>query len=1193
MRLKARGRESENGKQELFFTPHDLRLALSRSLNFRHFYMKHANFVHLHLHTQYSLLDGANRLEDLFARAKDFRMPALAITDHGAMFGALDFYQQALKAGIKPIIGCEVYVAPGSRFEKTAKGISEASYHLILLAKNLQGYRNLLKLVSLGYFEGFYYRPRVDKEILQKYNEGLIALSACLKGEIPFHLVNGDEKKAAAAAEEFKSIFPDRRFYLELQENMIPEQKKANAGLLELARKLSLPLVATNDCHYLRKEDARAHEVLLCIQTGKTLKDPDRMRFSTEEFYFRPAEEMEALFSYCPESLQNTVEIAERCNLELKLNVLQFPQFQIPDGETLDSFLEKTARKGLGDRLAELRAKGKLQTGAEEQYPQRLQNELSMIDKMGFSGYFLIVADFIRYAKQKGIPVGPGRGSGAGSLVAYSMGITEIDPIFNGLLFERFLNPERVSPPDIDIDFCIDGREEVIQYVRHKYGEDHVAQIITFGKMQARAAIRDVGRALDMPYGEVDRIAKMIPNTLNITLEEALKQEPRLQELVKTNSEVGRLLTLARSLEGLPRHASTHAAGVVISSTPLVEMVPLYRGSQNEVVTQYAMKDIEKIGLIKFDFLGLKTLTTIADVVRRVREGRGESLDLQEIPPDDSKTYALLCSGDTSGVFQLESSGMRDLVIRLAPSRFEDLVALLALYRPGPLKSGMVDDFIKRKQGKTAITYDLPELEGILSETYGVIVYQEQVMKIATALASFTPAEADLLRRAMGKKKADEMEMQKKSFLGGAQTNKIPAKKAEKLFDLMAKFAEYGFNKSHSAAYALLALQTAFLKAHFPVEFMAALMSSEMSNADKIQRYLNECRERKIEVLPPDVNESRQDFTVGAGKIRFGLAAVKNVGLAAIQSILAAREEKGQFSSLPDLCLKVDLRKVNKRVIESLIKCGAFDSTGYSRASLLAGLEEAMEWAQNHEREQNNPQMRMFGALPGNGGPKGEPPLPPVPDWPESQRLTFEKETMGFYLTGHPLNRYEATLRRLTAMDTQQVQEIRDAQEVIIGGVVSNLKEINTKKGDRMAFVTLEDLNGVVEVIVFSDLYKTASLLLKGEDPVVIKGRTDAGEESVKIIASEVLPFEQAVGKLATSIHLQVRSSRLGREDFLAMKEIFEDSRGNCPVYLHLVLPEKQEAVIALGEEWKLNSGEQLIRRMKDLLGYEAVSFQA
>jgi DNA polymerase III subunit alpha len=1155
--------------------------------------MKHANFVHLHLHTQFSLLDGAIRLDDLFDKAHEFRMPALAITDHGSMFGALEFYQHALRAGVKPIIGCEVYVAPGSRFEKAGKGISEASFHLILLAKNLVGYRNLLKLVSSGYFEGFYYRPRVDKEILRKHNEGLIALSACLQGEVPFHLVSGDEKKACAAAEELKSIFPDRRFYLELQENMIPEQKKANAGLMRMAQKLSLPLVATNDCHYLKKEDAKAHEVLLCIQTGKTLKDPDRMRFSTEEFFFRSAEEMESLFSFCPESLQNTLEIAERCNLELKLNELQFPQFQIPDGETLDSFLDKSARKGLAERLTELRAKGTIQEPAEEKYRQRLQNELAMIHKMGFAGYFLIVADFIRYAKQKGIPVGPGRGSGAGSLVAFAMGITEIDPIVNGLLFERFLNPERVSPPDIDIDFCMDGREEVIQYVRNKYGEDHVAQIITFGKMQARAVIRDVGRAMDMPYGEVDRIAKLIPNTLNITLDEALKQEPRLQDLTKTNAEVGKLITHARALEGLPRHASTHAAGVVISSTPLVEMVPLYRGSQNEVVTQYAMKDIEKIGLIKFDFLGLKTLTMIEDVVRRLKEGRGEKLDLRDIPPDDPQAYALLCSGDTSGVFQLESSGMRDLVVRLAPSRFEDLVALLALYRPGPLKSGMVDDFIKRKQGKTPITYELPELEEILAETYGVIVYQEQVMKISTVLASFSPAEADLLRRAMGKKKADEMAMQKKNFLEGAQTNKIPNKKAEKLFDLMAKFAEYGFNKSHSAAYALVALQTAFLKAHYSVEFMAALMSSEMANAEKIVRYLSECREKKIDVLPPDVNESRQDFTVVGGKIRFGLAAVKNVGLAAIQSIQAAREEKGLFSSLADFCRKVDLRKVNKRVIESLIKCGAFDSTGYSRAQLLAGLEGAMDWAQSRERERQNPQMPMFGTLPANGGQNGEPFLPSVPDWPEPQRLTFEKETMGFYLTGHPLTRYAATLRRLTTMDTERVQEVHDAQEVIIGGVVNNLKEINTKKGDRMAFVTLEDLNGVVEVIVFSELYKNSSLLLKGEDPVVIKGKTDAGEENVKIIASEILPFEQAVGKLTTRIHLQLKANGMGRDDFLAMKEVFEDCRGNCPVVLHLILPQQQEAVIALGDEWNLSSGDQLIQRMKDLLGYEAVSFQA
>jgi len=1154
--------------------------------------MKHAEFVHLHLHTQYSLLDGAIRLEELFEKAREYRMPALALTDHGAMFGAIEFYQQAQKNGLKPILGCEVYVAPGSRFEKASKGISEASFHLVLLAKNLLGYRNLMKLVTAGYLEGFYYRPRVDKELLQQYNEGLIALSACLQGEIPFYLASGEKSRAWQAADEFRSIFSDRRFYLELQENKIPEQAKANAGLMEMARDLSLPLVATNDCHYLRKEDARAHEVLLCIQTGKTLRDVDRMKFTTDEFFFRSADQMEELFRYCPEALKNTIEVAERCNLDLKLGELQFPQFQVPPGENLDSFLEKSAQRGLEERMAELRSRGQSPPLAIEFYQQRLQKEVSMIQKMGFSGYFLIVSDFIRYAKSRKIPVGPGRGSGAGSLVAYCLGITEIDPLANGLLFERFLNPERISPPDMDIDFCIQGREEVIQYVRNKYGADHVAQIITFGKMQARAVIRDVGRALDMPYGEVDRIAKMIPNTPNITLEEALRQEPRLNEMAKTNPEVKKLLTLALALEGLPRHASTHAAGVVISNRPLVEMVPLYRGSQNEIITQYAMKDVEKIGLIKFDFLGLKTLTMIADIVKRVKASRGEDLDMGKISLADRKTYDLLCSGDTSGVFQLESSGMRDLVTRLLPERFEDLVALLALYRPGPLKSGMVEDFIKRKQGKIPISYEVPELKEILEETYGVIVYQEQVMKIATKLAGFSLAGADILRRAMGKKNAEEMARQRKEFVEGAQRNKIPAKKAERLFDLMAKFAEYGFNKSHSAAYALIAFQTAYLKAHYPVEFMAALLSSETDNSDKILRYLGECREKKIEVLPPDVNESQQTFTVVGDKIRFGLAAVKNVGLAAIQSILAAREEKGNFLSLADFCAKVDLRKVNKRVLESLIKCGAFDSITPCRARLLAGLEEAMEWAQGLGKERANRQITMFG--PGRGrGRNVEPRLPDVPEWPESQRLALEKETLGFYLTGHPLSSCAPLLQRFTNMDTRRLQEAPDGQEVILGGVVNALKEINTKKGERMAFVSLEDLSGVAEVIVFSDLYKSASLLLKSEDPVFIKGKVDAGEESAKVIASEILPFEQAVKKLTTSIHLRLRCEGLRREDLVAIKEIFQDCRGTCPAYLHLVLPGEKEAVIDLGEEWRLNSTDRLVQRLQDLLGYEAVSFQA
>jgi len=1154
--------------------------------------MKHANFVHLHLHTEFSLLDGAMRLEELFQQAKNYRMPALAVTDHGSMFGAIEFYQQAERAGIKPIIGCEVYVAPGSRFEKVSRGIAEASFHLILLAKNLGGYRNLLKLVSAGYFEGFYYRPRVDKELLRKYNEGLIALSACLKGEIPFFLVSGDKDKALQAAEELKSIFPDRRFYLEIQENKIAEQKKVNAGLIEISKELSLPLVATNDCHYLRREDAKAHEVLLCIQTGKTLKDVDRMQFSTEEFFFRSAEEMGELFGYCPEAIQNTVEIAERCNLDLKLNELQFPEFQVPAGETLDSFLEKSAKEGLEERLVEMRASGQSPPFSADFYQQRLLKELRMIQKMGFAGYFLIVSDFIRYAKEKNIPVGPGRGSGAGSLVAYCLGITDIDPLANGLLFERFLNPERVSPPDIDIDFCMQGRDEVIQYVKTKYGADHVAQIITFGKMQARAVLRDVGRALDMPYGEVDRIAKMIPNTLNITLDEALQQEPRLRELARTNPDVQRLLNLAQSLEGLPRHASTHAAGVVISSKALVEVVPLYRGQQNEIVTQYPMKDIERIGLIKFDFLGLKTLTMIQDVIKRVDLSKKEKLDLRKIPLDDPKTYGLLCSGDTSGVFQLESSGMRDLVVRLLPERFGDLVALLALYRPGPLKSGMVEDFIKRKQGKVPIAYEVPELKEVLEETYGVIVYQEQVMHIASRLANFSLADADILRRAMGKKKADEMARQKKKFLEGARQKKIPAPKAEKLFDLMAKFAEYGFNKSHSAAYALIAYQTAYLKAHYPVEFMAALLSSEMGNTEKVLRHLNECRERGIEVLPPDINESQQDFTVRGGKVRFGLAAVKNVGLAAIQSILAVREEGGDFSSLADFCLKVDLRKVNKRVMESLIKCGAFEPINPNRAQLLAGLEEAMEWAQGWERERSKSQMIMFGSFQADGK-NAAPRLPDVPQWPEGQRLAFEKETLGFYLTGHPLTRFAQTLRRFNTTDTQRIREMADGQEAIIGGVVNALKEINTKRGDRMAFVTLEDLNGMVEVIIFSELYKNSSLLLKSEDPIFIKGKVDVGEDSVKVIASEVFPFDQAMNKLATTVHLRVRSEGLGREDLVALKEIFQDCRGECLAYLHLILPGKREAVIALGDEWKLSSTDQLVRRIRDLLGYEAVSFQA
>jgi len=749
--------------------------------------MKHAEFVHLHLHTQYSLLDGAIRLDQLFIKAHQYKMPALSITDHGNMFGAIEFYQKAYQSGIKPIIGCEVYVAPGSRWEKDSRGISEASYHFILLAKNQIGYKNLIYLVSKGYLEGFYYRPRIDKELLKTHNEGLIALSSCLHGEIANHILNNSIERASQVAEEYSEIFDNRRFYLEIQENKIPEQREVNKALIEISKKLSLPLVATNDCHYLNKEEARAHEILLCLQTGKTLSSSDRMKFSTDEFYFKSPQEMTELFSYVPEAIKNTVEVAERCNLEIKFDELRFPKFLLPTETNLNDYFENLAQKGLKERLNQYKHREDF-LELSERYKRRLEEELKIIKATGFTNYFLIVADFVNYAKQRGIPVGPGRGSAAGSLVAYALKITEVDPTTYGLLFERFLNPERISQPDIDIDFCMERRDEIIDYVSKNYGKENVAQIITFGKMQAKGVIRDVGRVLDMPYKEVDRIAKLIPNALNINLTEALKQEPRLGEMIKHDEQVKRLFSLSLSLEGLPRHASTHAAGIVISDKPLIEYLPLYRGQNNEVVTQYAMNDVGKIGLIKFDFLGLKTLTVIKKALDLISE-RNESININHIPLDDRETYQLLSSGETDGIFQLESSGMKDLLVKLKPENMEDLIALLALYRPGPLGSGMVDDFIKRKRGEVSIEYEFPQLKDILADTYGVIIYQEQVMQIASKIANFSLGDADLLRRAMSKKKTEVMKAQKENFLQGARENKFNVKKAEKIYTQMANFA--------------------------------------------------------------------------------------------------------------------------------------------------------------------------------------------------------------------------------------------------------------------------------------------------------------------------------------------------------------------------------------------------------------------
>ena len=1156
--------------------------------------MKHADFVHLHLHTQFSLLDGAIRLKELFELAKTFGMPALAITDHGNMFGAIEFYQTAYEYGIKPIIGCEVYVAPESRFNKESRGISEASYHLVLLAKNFAGYKNLLKLVSKAYFEGFYYRPRVDKALLKKFNQGLIALSACLHGEIPSLIINGQYKQALKVAGEYKEIFDNNRFFLEIQENKIEEQKIANRGLVEISDKLEIPIVATNDCHYLQKEDAKAHEVLVAIRTGKTISSPDRLRFSTEELYFKSPEIMKKLFRDRPEAIRNTLEIASRCNLELKFNELKFPVYPVDNGESQNSTLRRLAQKGLADRLRNHPFRGKPNfPSLEKRYKDRIEEELRIIGSEGFASYFLIVSDFVNYAKKNNIPVGPGRGSAAGSLVAYALKITEIDPINYGLLFERFLNPERISPPDIDVDFCMEGRDKVIDFVRRKYGKERVAQIITFGKMQAKAVVRDVGRVLDMPYKEVDRIAKLIPSTPNITLAEALRQEPTLQNLENQSEQVKLLISLSQALEGLPRHASTHAAGVVISDQPLDEYLPLYKGQKGEVATQYPMDDVAKIGLIKFDFLGLRTLTVIDRTLKLINREEKKIPSINEIPLDDKDTYELLSSGETDGVFQLESSGMKELIAKMRPENFEDIIALLALYRPGPLQSGMVEDYIRRRKGETNISYLVPQLKNILSDTYGVILYQEQVMKIAQVLAGYTPGEADILRRAMGKKKVLEMEEQKEKFLEKAIKNKINSKKAEEIFNLMANFAGYGFNKSHSVAYAMIAYQTAYLKAHYPIEFMAALLTCEMDNSDKVIRHIGECRERDIEVLPPDVNESFRDFSVIGNKIRFGLAAVKNVGSTAIESIIKTRTEDGPFANIFDFCARVDLRKVNKKVLESLIKCGAFDFTGVRRSQLYAVYEMAMGKGQQVQKEKNDKQKSLFSVLDRDVLKlKANYKYPDVSEWPESELLAYEKETLGFFISSHPLAGYEKDLKKFFTTDTSNIHYMNDGEEVKIGGVPVTINEIKTRRGERMAFVTIEDLKGSMEIIVFAELYQRVSSVLKREKPVMIKGKVsiDTNNQKAKLRAEEIIPLSEALKILPSSIHFNLDTSNISKLHLEKFKNILKSHPGKCAAFIHFLIPGQSETVISLPDEFRLNPSEGLFQEVEYLFGSQVVT---
>jgi DNA polymerase-3 subunit alpha len=1126
------------------------------------------------------------RLDDLFKKAKEFAMPAMAITDHGNMFGAIDFYKQAYANGIKPIIGCELYVAPRSRFDKTTSSIGEATRHLVVLVKNMQGYKNLMKLTSSAHLEGFYYRPRVDKELLKQCSEGLIASSACLHGEIASHVVRGNMDEARKSAREYLEIFGENNFYLEIMENGIPEQTIANQGLIELSKELSIPLIATNDCHYLNASHAEAHNVLLCIQTGKTIEDKDRMSMTSDQFYVKSPEEMQTLFAATPEAISNTVSIAERCNLTFEFGKFYLPKFEVKNPEeSLVDYLDRKAVEGLEKLLPTImKYQKENEVAVREKYTKRLRTELEIIKKMGFAGYFLIVSDFIKYAKHNDVPVGPGRGSAAGSLVAYAIRITDIDPLRYGLFFERFLNPDRISMPDIDIDFCQERRGEIIKYVTDKYGKDKVTQICTFGKMMAKGVIRDVGRALNIPYGDADRIAKLVPNVLNITLTEAFKMEPRFDEERRKNSQIDKLLSLSLILEGLNRHSSVHAAGVVISDAPLVERVPLF-APKDDIVSQYSMKDIEAVGLTKFDFLGLKTLTVIKNALNFIKESNHIDIDINNLPLDDQETYKLLMKGETDGVFQLESSGMKDLLVNFKPDHIEDVIALIAAYRPGPMK--MIPDFIARKHGKQQITYELSQLEPILKETYGIILYQEQVMQIANVIGGYTMAQADTLRKVMGKKQVAAMEKEKPKFLEGAKKQKINENKAKIIWDQMETFAEYGFNKSHSAAYAMITYQTAYLKAHYPVAFMAALLTSEKDNRDKIIKHMSNCKEMVISILPPDINESQKDFSISGENIRFGLAAVKNVGEAAIESIIAMRQE-ANFTSFMDFLSRVDLRKVNRRVIESLIKCGSFDALGNTRRQLMECLDQAMEEAQRKQKELLSNQASIFDQLDAveasevNGGSSFQ--IPNLPEWDRKELLSIEKETLGFYITGHPLHGYADKLKLVTNANSTTLSTKRDKETITIAGVISSLTERLTRKKDVMCNVVLEDLQGSVSIIFWADVYKKFYELLHADEPVVIQGNIDVGDESLKIIAQDVFTLTKALENPYKQVRFMIDTDKVSPEDIKTLYDTIKKYNGKYEGYIH-ILNGKSETIVRLGDETKLDICERLQREADGILG--------
>ncbi len=1085
-----------------------------------------SQFVHLHLHTDFSMLDGACEITKLVSHVKQLNMPAVAMTDHGNIFGAVEFVNAAKESGVKPILGCELYICKKEDHRAAPEG--DTYNHLIVLAENDEGYRNLVKIASEASLNGFYYKPRVSKRFLAEHSKGLIGLSGCLKGEVAEELTFEHYDKARDAAATFGDIFGKGNFFLEIQNQGLPEEDRIQNNLLKLEQDLGIPMVATNDSHYLCEDDSHAQDVMVCIQTGKSINDTNRLKFANNQFYVKSYPEMAKAFTGYEQFLHRTLEIAERCNTKLEKVRDPFPQFDVPAGFTIPDYFEHVTREGFARRLnllRELQTNGRLKHSLED-YEQRLSREVAIIRQMQFAGYFLIVWDFIRYAKEQNIPVGPGRGSAAGALVAYALGITDIDPLQNDLLFERFLNPERISMPDIDIDFCMNRRGEVINYVTQKYGRDQVAQIITFGTMACKAAIKDSGRAMDVPYAEVERLVKMVPPTLNITIEQALKDSPSMLAAYESEPQTKELIDTAKKLEGMVRNAGVHAAGVVISPQPLIDLVPLHRTKNDEIVTAYDMKAVEKLGLLKMDFLGLTTLTIIDDALRLIEQTRGERLDLQTLALDDLLTYEkVFHTGLTSGVFQFESHGMRDVLRRYKPTTVGDLTALNALYRPGPIQGGMIADFIDRKWGHKKIEYELPELETILKETLGVIVYQEQVMQIANRLAGYSLGEADLLRRAMGKKNLDEMAKQRQRFVRGSLERGFPEKKVEKIFDLMEQFAGYGFNKSHSAAYALLAYHTAYLKTHYPVEFMAALLTSVSGSTDDVVKYIHECREMGIPVEPPDVNVSDATFTPHGEAIRFGLSAVKNVGHNAIESIVVARKEISAFKSIYQFCEKVDLRLLNKRVIESLIKSGAMDAMG-RRSQLMAVVDNAMEHAQKSQRDAALGQHGLFGVFADESETQTEKPLPNIPDWDEHQRLSAEKEILGFFITGHPLEKYQDKLLDFSALSTEDLGQLKSStgrDEVLVGGILKAIRVTKSKKGDLYAQGRLEDMIGSVDILCFSDSFKRLTEKLKLDVPVLVKGSVRVEEGSnAKLMISDITPLEEAQPKLPRSLRIKI-----------------------------------------------------------------------